>query len=359
MTDALAMTDNDLATLALSLAEATSAGEVGAYVAKQTGADAWLLAAIDGEALSPLAAAPEPGGPKVAYRAPSGPGVLDDPSQVSPRLAELAEAAGGALHLQSVPSRTGDSAVLISNRPLDERALPLVGAALERLQSFQDDPSLFRDRALSTISHDLRGPLNVIGFASSMLQSSVADAEKELVQKIRRASRTMEGMIRDLLDLGELEAGRLEIRTSDTTMKTVLGHLRAHAEPLAENAGVELVIEATDPDAKFVADASRLAQALGLLVDGACRHAKKGKVSVRATVEDGAPTFDVEDTGQPLDDGARAELFRPSHRGAEPHPRAKGLALTLARRLVEAHGGSLEALESEGVRIQVQLPSAR
>ncbi|MAQ14305.1 MAG: hypothetical protein CMN30_05870 [Sandaracinus sp.] len=354
----MTMKDADLASLALALAEAATPAAVGEAIAECTGSGTWLLATVDGETLTPLASAPEPPGPEVAYKAPDATGELADPEAVSPRLGELAGAAQGALHLHPLSSQFGEDALFVTDQALDPRALTLLGAAVERLQGLDTDPSLFRDRALSTISHDLRGPLNVIGFASSMLQSTVGDAEKELVAKVRRAARTMEGMIRDLLDLGELEAGRLEMRLADVPMKTILGHLRAHAEPLAENAGVTFAIENADGDAPVHADASRLAQALGLLVDGACKHAKKGSVTVRASVVEGVPTFDVEDTGTSLDAQTRGALFRPTSRGAEPHPRAKGLALTLARRLIEAHGGTLEAVESDGVCVRVQLATA-
>ena len=353
------MDDTALAALALALADADDARAVGVLLAERLSARAWLLGLVSGEKLEPLAAGPDAPGQVVAYRAPQIEGPLENPAEVSPRLEELANRTEEPLQWRALPQRAGDQAIFVADRELPERALPLVAAALDRVRALDADPSLFRDRALSTISHDLRGPLNVIGFAGSMLRSSVGEEDQDLVAKIRRAARQMEGMIRDLLDLGELEAGRLELHSAETNLRTVIGHVEAAARPTAEEAKVDFGIEVAAPEGALHCDASQLARAIALLIDGACRFAKKGTVTLRASVEeDGGAWLEVEDSGTPLDDETRSKLFRPQQRGEEPHPRAKGLRLTLARRLVEAHGGRLEALESSGVRIRATLPAA-
>jgi len=346
----MTMSDGDVRRLALTLADANNAAAVGQALAEIVGAERWLLASIEGSALHPLAGAPEVLEPAPLHGFEEAPA---DPALLSPSLGKLA--AEAPLHLCRL--RAGDATFLFAaEAPLATDGRTLARAALKRV-SGGGKGSLFRDRALSTISHDLRGPLNVIGFAASMLKSSVGESDAELVAKIRRGARQMEGMIRDLLDLGELEAGRLELRPEPTTLGTVMGHVDAAIDPIAESAACTLHREHEAGQAPIVADSERLAHAIVLLVNSACRHATKGEVTLRSGVRDGFAFIEVEDSGKPLDAEARAHLFEPTDRGAEPHSRAKGLALTLARRLVEAHEAAIEALESDGVRVRVTLPS--
>ncbi len=347
----MTISDADMRRLALALADAADARSVGSALAESLGLTAWLLASIDGGRLTPVAGAPTcPEEPFPLHGFDEAP---EDPALLSPPLGELA--AGGPLHLARLGA-AGVTYLFAAPEPLPTDARTLTRAALERVGG-GGDGSLFRDRALSTISHDLRGPLNVIGFAASMLKSSVGEQEAELVAKIRRGARQMEGMIRDLLDLGELESGRLELRREPTTLETVLGHVDAAIDAVAESAACTLHRKLSGGQARIVADSERLARAIVLLVASACRHAPKGEVTLRSGANGEEVFVEVEDSGKPLDDGARARLFEPTDRGAEPHSRAKGLALALARRIVEAHGAAIEALESDGVRVRVTLPT--
>ncbi|MBO6937066.1 MAG: HAMP domain-containing histidine kinase [Deltaproteobacteria bacterium] len=340
------MSNTKLENLALALAAAGDGAAVGRAVANTFGASRWLLAKMRGTELHPIASVPAGLAPAPLHGFEESP---SDPRALSPLLGELAD--GGPLHL----ARLAGSHLFAADVALPTEARTLVDATLERLQG---GGTLFRDRALSTISHDLRGPLNVIGFAASMLERSVSESDRQLVGKIRRASRQMEGMIRDLLDLGELEAGRLELNPAATPLKTILGHVEAAAGPVAEASDVTLERDLRETDAVVRVDAERLARAISLLVEGACRNVPKGEVTLRSGAVGDRVFFEVEDSGKPMDADTRAQLFETSERGAEAHPRAKGLALMLARRLVEAHGAAIEALESEGVRIRVTLSRA-
>ena len=335
----------ELGRLALALASTRDLAEMGRALAGAVGAKRWLLATQRGTELRPIVGEPPATDSAPLHGFEESPG---DPAALSPLLGELAD--GGPLRLARLGS--GPTLVFAADVGLSPEARALANAAVERLGT--GGGTLFRDRALSTISHDLRGPLNVIGFAASMLESSVGDAEKELVAKIRRASRQMEGMIRDLLDLGELEAGRLELNLAETSLKTVLSHVDAAVEPVAEAADVTLT-RALQTNATVVADAERLARAIVLLVSSACRNVPKGAVTLRSGATDDGVFIEVEDSGRPMSADVRARLFAADARGQEAHSRAKGLTLTLARRLAEAHGATIEALESDGVRIRVTL----
>jgi len=345
----MTMSDAELGRLALELASATDLEGLGRALASATGAERWLLASVAGTQLKPIVGEPTTGGPAPLHgfeEAPADPGALCE------RFGELA--GEDPLWLARLG---GGSLVFAASVELDSKARALTESAVERLAG--GSGTLFRDRALSTISHDLRGPLNVIGFAASMLRASVGEKEQELVAKIRRGARQMEGMIRDLLDLGELEAGRLELRRVDAPLATTLEHVEAAIGPIAQSSDVTLDRALNATDTVIHADPERLGRAIVLLVASACRNVPKGRVTLRSGLAEGAVYVEVEDGGKPMDAETRARLFAVSARGAEPHPRAKGLSLMLARRLVEAHGAAIEALESEGVRLRVTLEAAR
>ena len=353
MTDA-DIDDAAMGRLAIALARATTLADAANAFAADRDLRQWMVASTERGVLYPLCTSD--GGPKES--APVSEDLLQAPRVSNPSGASTAlQWFDDELHVTELQQRDGARVILLSAEPIAEPAQALLRAAAARFLS-SDDRGLFRDRALSTISHDLRGPLNVIGFAGSMLQSSVGDSEKELVTKIRRAARTMEGMIRDLLDLGELEAGRLELNLGEVPVRTIVGHVDAAVEAMVAESDMTYEKDIADPDAMVRADGTRLAQALSLLIGNSCRHAKRGTVRLRAEARDGAIWFEVEDTGSPLSESARAHLFAPSSRGEEADPRAKGLGLTLARRLVEAHEGTLSAEPSEGVSIAMRIPAA-
>lgn len=246
----------------------------------------------------------------------------------------------------------GDPELLRAIAPLITRAARQVMDAAALSEARQ-----FRDVTLSSLSHDLRGPLNVITFAASMLRSTVQDEpSKGLVVKVRRGARTMERMLRDLMDLAGLETIRLH--RSPTEVAALISKLKPTLEALGEETGVRVSLVQHGEGALDV-DSERLSQALVALTATAAKQSAEGaEVRITFDVRQDPALLSVEDAGKPVPEERRARLFEAFARGDDADARSKGASLALAHGLLVAHGLAVEATDSElgGLRIDAQLP---
>ena len=205
-----------------------------------------------------------------------------------------------------------------------------------------------RDEVLGVVSHDLRAPLSTIIMCAHALREPDAD-RAELGEMIARSAEWSQRIIRDLLDVTAIEAGRLTIRPEPMAPDAVVETVQSMFAPIAAAAGVELVGERAGAPRWVDVDVDRLVQALGNIVANAIRFTPRGgRVTISATTgRDGAAVFRVADTGPGIAPEHLPHLFdrfwqaRGSRRGGA------GLGLAIAKGIVEAHGGSI-AVESAG-----------
>jgi signal transduction histidine kinase/ABC-type branched-subunit amino acid transport system ATPase component len=212
---------------------------------------------------------------------------------------------------------------------------------------------------LSRLSHELRTPLTAIrGYASSLMQPDVTwdrDSQQRFLQRIAAESARLGRLVGDLLDFSAIESGILRLQRDWCDISLVLDAAVACLPPAAAAA-----IEVTcDPSLPVVwADHDRLEQVFVNLLDNAIGHNPPGtrvSVSAEAAGRDGIAV-------SVLDDGAGmpAEIvsapFEPMRRRRAPDAGA-GLGLSIARGIVEAHGGRI-VLEQpgEGTRFRIHLP---
>lgn len=221
---------------------------------------------------------------------------------------------------------------------------------------------------LAAMSHELRTPLNaVIGFAELMRIHAPSEPltfrQRQSVDHILAAGSRLLALIDEVLDLASLEAGTLSVSLErvdpQLVARQVCDAFRAEAEQL------HVRIEAPPPTAGFgaVADRTRLRQVLTQLVSNAVRYNRPGGlvlVEVRQSAEGVAVA--VHDTGPGVAPERMAELFQPYNRlgregSATP---GAGVGLVVARRLVEAMDGRLDAASTpgEGSTFTVRLPPA-
>lgn len=221
---------------------------------------------------------------------------------------------------------------------------------------------------LAAMSHELRTPLNaVIGFAELMRIHSgdepLTFRQRQSVDHILAAGSRLLGLIDEVLDLARLEAGTLSVTLERVDPQLVARQVCDAFRAEAEQAHVR--IEAPPPTAGFgvVADRTRLRQVLTQLIANAVRYNRPGGVvlvEVRQSREGVAVA--VHDTGPGVASERMAELFQPFNRlgregSATP---GAGVGLVVARRLVEAMDGRLEAASTpgQGSTFTVRLPAA-
>jgi signal transduction histidine kinase len=216
---------------------------------------------------------------------------------------------------------------------------------------------------LSSVSHDLRNPLNIIGFAvASLRKPGALDVQRAgYVEKVHRASVRMNRIIEDLLDASRLEAGSLGLERDRHRAASLVAEAVDPLRRLAEEKAVRLSVDASDALPELLVDRDRVVKALSIVVGNALEVTKAGgTVGVQATEGQGEVLIRVSDTGPAIrpEDGAR--VFDGPWQ-APSRDRKAGIPLAIARGFVLAHGGRIwvESGAGEGSTFHVVLPSVQ
>ena len=220
---------------------------------------------------------------------------------------------------------------------------------------------------LSRMSHELRTPLNsVLGFSQLLEMDELAGSQGEAVGHIMRAGRHLLNLIDEVLDIARIESGNLELLLEPVRLRDVVGDAVDLAGPLAERAGIDVVVdEASFPPGRYaLGDRQRLLQVLLNLLSNAVKYNRPGgRVDVGVKRQgSGALRIVVADTGSGIDPADLDRVFEPFDRlGAERSSvEGTGVGLTLSKHLVERMGGVIEVHSAlgQGTTFTVELPEA-
>ena len=229
-----------------------------------------------------------------------------------------------------------------------------------------------RRELLADIAHELRTPLTVVQGNLEGLRDGVYDPTPEHVGLVLDETQKLGRLVEDLRLLTLAEAGQLPLDLQLVDVALLLSDVRDAFGSQADEAGIALKLEASAPLPALYADPQRLGQVLGNLVTNALRHTPAGgEVSLGATLrsEEAEPAgvqIWVADTGQGIPPEDLPRVFDRFWRGdaARSHKAGagSGLGLTIARSLVELHGGRIWAesagLPGEGTTVKLVLPRA-
>jgi signal transduction histidine kinase len=221
---------------------------------------------------------------------------------------------------------------------------------LARLYDDAREAAAAREEVLKIVSHDLRNPLNTIGMAAEMILEQTDQAtQARSVGIIRRTSDRMNRMVQDLLDVAKLETGRLAIELEIVEVTALVGEAMEMFGPLAAERALELTpIVAPDLPSVYV-DRGRMLQVLSNLVGNAIKFTPaQGRITLRATHADGMVRFAVIDTGPGIPPDQMQRIFGRFWQAKPSDRRGLGLGLTIAKSIVEAHGGHIGADSSPG-----------
>lgn len=210
-----------------------------------------------------------------------------------------------------------------------------------------------REQILRVVSHDLRNPLVAVLAHADLLRDEAeapAAARAEWAGVVRGAAEQMNRMIGDLIDVHQLQAGHLSIHLGTVYARPLLLEAVAMFRPLAQERGVWLAAEPAEGLPPVHADRDRVLQVLSNLLGNALRLVPRGgSVVVRAECGGGAALrFAVADTGPGVPADELPHVFEPFRRGRHAGRAGLGLGLSIARGIVEAHGGRIWAESREG-----------
>jgi len=222
-----------------------------------------------------------------------------------------------------------------------------------------------KDEFLATLAHELRNPLAPV--RSSLEVMRLAGDDKVLLERAREMmERQMGQMVRlidDLLDVSRITRGRLELKQERMSLDSAIRTAIETARPLIDGSKHTLVVEGLDSGIELMADPVRLAQVLSNLLNNAAKYTEPaGRIRLVVQREDSRVAITVEDTGVGIAPEALAsvfDLFSQVDRTLERSQGGLGIGLTLVKRLVEMHGGTVEARSEgagRGAAFTVRLP---
>lgn len=222
-----------------------------------------------------------------------------------------------------------------------------------------------KDEFLATVSHELRTPLMVIiGWATLLRDAPHDDATREGLAVIEASARTQAQIIEDLLDFSRLTADKLRIDPRAVDLGARVAEAVDAVRPAAEAAGVHLSLALEPLPRTILGDPERIRQVVWNLLTNAIKFAPGGRVTVSLHAKTDGATIVVSDDGEGIDPGFLPHLFDRFSQ-ADSSPRRNhgglGLGLSIVRRLVEMHGGRIDAASAgkrTGATFTVWLPYA-
>ncbi|HEX7438426.1 MAG TPA: GAF domain-containing protein, partial [Caldimonas sp.] len=207
---------------------------------------------------------------------------------------------------------------------------------------------------LANMSHELRTPLNaIIGFSevlSEKMFGEINDKQLEYLLDIHTSGHHLLSLINDILDLSKIEAGRMELDLATTSLPMLLDNCTTLVRERANRQGLVLALEVEDGLGDWVADIRKLKQVVINLLSNAVKFTPAGgRVTLRARKLENAVEIAVVDTGVGIAKDQQALVFEEFRQAGGDYLRKSegtGLGLSLAKRFVELHGGTMR-VESE------------
>ena len=218
-----------------------------------------------------------------------------------------------------------------------------------------------RRNMVNDLAHELRNPLSKSHGYLEALKEGAMQPTEEIIDSLYRHSLLLKRLVNDLQDLAMAESGQLKLSKRPVVLRDLISNAVASLRVKLEENDVELDISAGD-EILVQVDPDRIEQVLRNLVDNAIAHIKKeGSISIATEVAEDQVTIIVEDNGKGIPPEDIPHIFDRFYRIDESRARSSGgtgLGLTIAKEIVNAHGGDIE-VESEvgeGTTFRFTLP---
>ncbi|MBL8057460.1 MAG: HAMP domain-containing protein, partial [Anaerolineales bacterium] len=247
------------------------------------------------------------------------------------------------------------------------RSFNYMAAQLEAVDRQQRELEQLRRDLIAGVSHDLQTPLAAVRARIEALADGLVEEPAAVQRYLRTAQRDVQALsllIDDLFQMAQLEAGGLPLDRAPASLGDLISDTLESFAALADQRGVAVAGQVAPGVDPVSLDAARIGRVLANLVGNALQHTPAGgQVTVRADRMGRSVRVEVRDTGEGIAASDLPHIFEQFYRGEKSRSRATGgagLGLAIARAIVEAHGGQIEAESGpgQGTRLFFTLPAA-
>jgi signal transduction histidine kinase/ActR/RegA family two-component response regulator len=224
-----------------------------------------------------------------------------------------------------------------------------------------------KDEFLATLAHELRNPMAPLVNALEILRMTASGKAPppNVLDVMDRQLRQMVRLVDDLLDVSRITTNKLSIRSDRLILQDVVKHSIETSTPLVQQRRHVLSVQLPEEPVPLEGDGTRLAQVFSNLLNNAAKYTQTGgRIGLAATVQEGRVRIDISDNGIGIAADALPQVFDIFFQADQSLGRSQaglGIGLSLARRLVELHGGTLSASSPGpglGSTFTVELPVA-
>jgi signal transduction histidine kinase/ActR/RegA family two-component response regulator len=233
--------------------------------------------------------------------------------------------------------------------------------AAETMQALRQAETSNRAKTqfLANMSHELRTPLNgVVGMLELLKLSGASTTQQNYIEQANNSAQQLLRMVSDVLDLSEMEVGKIGLKPAPFQLDALLATLREQYAPRAEAKHLNFTVTLPESlDIALIGDQQRIAQMLGNLLDNAIKFTASGGIAIRVSGADETPTsirirFEVGDTGVGIPTEMQQRIFEAFAQGDESMTRrygGSGLGLAIVKELSQRMNGTFGVQSIVGV----------
>lgn len=221
-----------------------------------------------------------------------------------------------------------------------------------------------RQQWVADIAHELRTPLAVLRGELDAIEDGVRTFDMVTRQSLQAEVARLTKLVSDLHDLSVYDDGGLDYQSESVDISALLRRIAANSKNRLQDAGVELTEQLPDEAVAVLADAARLEQLFANLIENTIRYTDApGSLFISCTVDSENVEIDFADSAPGVSEHMLSRLFDRLFRvetSRSRHSGGSGLGLSICKAIVDAHGGSIQAMGSDanGLLIRVTLPLA-
>ncbi len=283
---------------------------------------------------------------------------------------------GAPLHVETVHrDKAGElHDVLVSAHAMDVQGTRLILAAAQditerkRMEDALKAADRQKDDFLAMLAHELRNPLAPLSMGLTLLlrDPQLDDTARRTVEMGLRQTRQLTHLVNDLLEVARISRGQVSLAKELVAMQDIAGGALESVQPIFAEKRQHVAVDMPRERLQVEADPARMQQVLENLLHNAAKFTSPGgRISLSVALREERVVTVVEDSGVGIDPADLPQLFAPFAQVAPSIDRSQGglgLGLALVKRLVEIHGGQVEAHSDgrdRGARFCVSLPIAR